>query len=61
MIYSVVLTIEVEPDPFMHDTPARWDWEGLIGETVLSVESFNVTNAPVERVYLSNEGATMIC
>lgn len=60
MIFSVILTIETE-DPLGHDHPARWDWEGLIGPEVLSVETFDVTRSPVERVRLTHEGATMIC
>lgn len=53
--YSCIVNIEID-DEEGYDHPAKWQWDELIGTGVVSVTVYDVTDAPIERVRLTNTG-----
>ena len=53
-IYAVILHIEVDEDSNEH--PAKWQYDELIGEGVVGVTVYNVTDEPVERLRIDADG-----
>lgn len=50
--YAVILHIEVDEDSG-YDHPATWQYDELIGDGVVGVTVYDVTDEPVERVRIS--------
>lgn len=53
--YACVITIDLD-DEDGYDHPAKWQWDELIGGGVHAVTVYDVTDTPIERVRLTNQG-----
>ena len=58
--YACVVMIDLDDD-VTYDLPANWNWSELIGPEVRGVTIFDVTDADVERVRITVDGAEEIC
>ena len=58
--YACVVMIDLDDD-VTYDLPTNWNWSELIGPEVRGVTIFDVTDADVERVRITVDGAEEIC